>query len=71
MKPKELYATEMEKEFNNWLEKSDSLEAPFASRHQLHTRLQNNNWMEGHPKSEDKSKAFCTAQHSNPFERAL
>jgi hypothetical protein len=70
VKPKELYATEMEKEFNNWLEKSDSLEALFASRHQLRARLQNDNWMEGHLKSEDKAKAFCTAQHFNPL-RAL
>ena len=23
-----------------------------------------------HPKSEDKDKAFCIAQHFNPFERA-
>jgi hypothetical protein len=71
VKPKERYATEMDKEFNNWFAKFDSLEAPFASRHQLHVRLQNNNWMEGHLKSEDKAKAFCTAQHFNPFERAL
>ena len=26
--------------------------------------------MEGHLKSEDKAKAFCIAQHFNPFERA-
>ena len=39
MKPKELYATQMEKEFNNWLAKFDSLEALFASRHQLLARL--------------------------------
>jgi NDP-sugar pyrophosphorylase family protein len=39
VKPKELYATAMEDEFNNWLEKFDSLEALFASRHQLHARL--------------------------------
>jgi hypothetical protein len=39
VKPKELYATEMEKEFNNWLEKFDSLEVLFASRHQLQARL--------------------------------
>jgi hypothetical protein len=70
VKPKELYATEMEKEFNDWLAKFDSLEALFASRHQLHARLQNNNWMEGHLKGEDKAKADCTAQHFNPFERA-
>jgi NDP-sugar pyrophosphorylase family protein len=39
VKPKELYATAMEDEFNNWLAKFDSLEALFASRHQLHARL--------------------------------
>jgi len=39
VKPKELYATQMEKEFNNWLAKFDSLEALFASRHQLLARL--------------------------------
>jgi hypothetical protein len=71
VKPKELYATEMEKQFNNWLAKFDSLEALFASRHQLSARLQNDNWMEGHLKSEDKAQAFCAAQHFNPFERAL
>ncbi len=71
MKPKERYATEMKKEFNGWLAKFDSLEALFASRHQLRARLQNKNWMEGHLKSEDKAKADCTAQHFNPFERAL
>ena len=38
MKPKELYATEIEKEFNNWLAKFDSLEVLFASRH-LQARL--------------------------------
>jgi hypothetical protein len=58
VKPKERYATEIEKEFNNWLAKFDSLEALFASRHQLHAGLQNNNWMEGHLKSDDKAKAF-------------
>jgi NDP-sugar pyrophosphorylase family protein len=39
VKPKELYATPMEDEFNNWLEKFVSLEALFASRHQLHAKL--------------------------------
>jgi NDP-sugar pyrophosphorylase family protein len=39
VKPEELYATAMEDEFNNWLAKFDSLEALFASRHQLHARL--------------------------------
>jgi carbonic anhydrase/acetyltransferase-like protein (isoleucine patch superfamily) len=39
VKPEELYATAMEGEFNNWLAKFDSLEALFASRHQLHARL--------------------------------
>jgi NDP-sugar pyrophosphorylase family protein len=39
VKPKELYATVMEDEFNHWLRKFDSLEALFASRHQLHARL--------------------------------
>ena len=29
----------MEKEFNNWLAKFDSLEVLFASRHQLQARL--------------------------------
>jgi len=38
VKPKELYATEIEKEFNNWLAKFDSLEILFASRH-LQARL--------------------------------
>jgi hypothetical protein len=38
VKPKELYATEIEKEFNNWLAKFDSLEVLFASRH-LQARL--------------------------------
>jgi len=70
VKPKERYATEMKKEFNGWLAKFDSLEALFASRHQLRARLQNNSWMEGHLKSEDKVRAFCAAQHFNPFERA-
>jgi hypothetical protein len=71
VKPKETHATEMEKEFNNWLAIFDSLEALLVSRHQLHARLQNNDRMEGHLKSEDQAKAFCTAQHFNPFERAL
>jgi hypothetical protein len=71
VKPQEIYATEMEKEFSNWLATFDSLEALFVSRHQLHARLQNNNWMEGPLNSEDKAKAFCTAQHLNPFERVL
>jgi hypothetical protein len=39
VKPKELYATQMEKEFNDWLAKFDGLEALFASRHQLHAGL--------------------------------
>jgi len=39
VKPEELYATAMEDAFNNWLAKFDSLEALFASRHQLHARL--------------------------------
>jgi len=39
VKPKERYATEMKKEFNDWLAKFDSLEALFASRHQLHAGL--------------------------------
>ena len=38
MKPKERYATEIEKEFNNWLAKFDSLEVLFASRY-LQARL--------------------------------
>jgi NDP-sugar pyrophosphorylase family protein len=39
VKPNELYATAMEDEFNNWLASFDSLEALFASRHQLLARL--------------------------------
>jgi NDP-sugar pyrophosphorylase family protein len=39
VKPKELYSPAMEDEFNNWLERFDSLEALFASRHQLYARL--------------------------------
>lgn len=39
VKPKELYATPMEDEFNCWLARFDSLQDLFASRHQLHAKL--------------------------------
>jgi hypothetical protein len=47
LKPKELYATPMEDEFNNWLEKFVSLKALFSSRHHLPAKLTNANLRAG------------------------
>jgi hypothetical protein len=58
VKPKELYATEMEREIDSRFATFDDLEALYASRQQPRTRLQNNNWMEGHLNSEVEVQTF-------------